>query len=148
MKTEVIAVPWTDRVAQIQVLIAEPDECLLTEYRASLGEDFEVATAVNGLECVSSLRASVPDVLVLEPQLPWGGGNGVLATMRKVPELAIVPVMILTSCRDVVILKSVAPFPISDYCVKPLSPLQLATRILNVLSYRRLRRSKAYAVNL
>ena len=39
----------------------------------------------SGLECVARLRERVPDVLVLEPQLPWGGGEGVLAIMGEVP---------------------------------------------------------------
>ena len=34
------------------------------------------------------MREHAPDVLVLEPQLPWGGGEGVLAIMGEIPELA------------------------------------------------------------
>jgi len=136
LNNEVIAVPSTDRATPSRVLIAEPDECLLAEYQEYMADDFEVVTALNGLECVACLRDFVQDVLVLEPQLPWGGGDGVLTIMKMVAELAIIPVMILTSCRDVVILRSVAPFPISDYCVKPLTPAQLTKRIRNVLEFR------------
>ena len=98
-----------------------------------------MVTASSGLECVARLRERVPDVLVLEPQLPWGGGEGVLAIMCAVPDLASVPVMVLTSCRDPLVLDRVAHFPISDYQVKPLTPDRLATRIRGVLDHRRLR---------
>ena len=80
-----------------------------------LREGFELATAVSGLECVARLRECVPDVLVLEPQLLWGGGDGVLAMMCEVPQLVTVPVMVLTTCRDPLVLNPVARFPISDY---------------------------------
>ncbi len=117
----------------VRVLIADPDEHLLSGYREVLGDQFELHTARSGLECIALMRDFIPDVLVLEPQLPPGGGDAVLEVMHDSMELANVPVMILTSCRDRVILESVAPYRISDYRVKPLSPAQLAKRIHNVL---------------
>ncbi len=96
-----------------------------------------MATVTNARECIGRLRQIVPDVLVLEPYLPWGGGAGVLAVMRDEPNLADIPVMIVTACRDVEVLKSVAPFPICDYFVKPLPPTHLETRIRRLLDHRR-----------
>ena len=104
-----------------------------------LQEGFELVTAASGLECVARLRERVPDVLVLEPQLPWGGGDGVLAMMGEVPELATVPVMVLTSCRDPHVLEAVARFPVSDYQLKPLAPDRLAGRLRSLLTHPRLR---------
>ncbi len=120
--------------------MADPDESLHPVYREPLSRDgFEVVTALSGLECVSRLRERVPDVLVLEPQLPWGGGDGVLAMMGEDPDLAIVPVMILTSCRDPHVLDRVARFPISDYQVKPLAADRLAGRLRSLLDHPQLR---------
>ena len=124
----------------IRVLMADPDESLPPVYREPLSrEGFELVTAVSGLECVARLRERVPDVLVLEPQLPWGGGDGVLAMMGEVPQLATVPVMVLTSCRDPHVLNRVARFPISDYHLKPLAPDRLAGRLRTLLNHPRLR---------
>ena len=50
-----------------------------------------MTAALSGLECAARLRECVPDVLVLEPQLPWGGGEGVLAMMGEVPSLRLFP---------------------------------------------------------
>jgi DNA-binding response OmpR family regulator len=124
----------------IRVLMADPDESLHPLYREPLSrEGFEVDRALNGLECVSRLRERRPDVLVLEPQLPWGGGDGVLAMMGEDPQFATVPVMVLTSCRDPHILKAVTRFPVSDYQLKPLAPNRLARRLHALLDHRRLR---------
>lgn len=114
---------------RIRVVFADPDERLLTVYRQDLYREFEVETASDGVECAACLRERIPDVLVLEPQVPWGGGGGVLAMMHDVPKLANVPVMILTSCRELAVLNGVAPFRIRDYCIKPLAARQLAIRI-------------------
>lgn len=120
-------------VPGIRVLIADPDERLLSGYQEVLGGHFELHTARSDLECIARLRELTPDVLVLEPQLPHGGGDAVLAVMHDSLALASVPVMILTSCRERAVLESIAPYRISDYRVKPLSPAQLAKRIHNVL---------------
>jgi CheY-like chemotaxis protein len=104
-----------------------------------LQEGFELAAASSGLECVERMRDCVPDVLVLEPQLPWGGGAGVLAMMDVNPNLALVPVMVLTSCRDPLLLESVARFPVSDYQLKPLAPDRLAERLRSILAHPKLR---------
>jgi response regulator RpfG family c-di-GMP phosphodiesterase len=125
-----------ESMTPIRVLIADPDQSLLAVYRELLRKDFDVVTACNGLKCVTRLRERTPDVLVLEPQLPWGGGAGVLAAMHEDSGLAEIPVMILTACRDRQVLESVAPFPIRDYHVKPLSPSHLGTRIRKVLRFR------------
>jgi DNA-binding response OmpR family regulator len=124
----------------IRVLIADPDESLQPLYRERLmQEGFELATASSGLECVARLREDVPDVLVLEPQLPWGGGEGVLAMMGENPQLATVPTMVLTSCRDPRLLEAVARFPVSDYQLKPMSSDRLIERLRAILAHPKLR---------
>jgi DNA-binding response OmpR family regulator len=120
--------------------MADPEESFHPMYREPLSrEGFEVEWASSGLECVSRLRERAPDVLVLEPQLPWGGGDGVLAMMGEDPNLAIVPVMVLTSCRNPHTLKAIARFPVSDYQLKPLTPGRLAERLRKLLDHPRLR---------
>lgn len=122
------------------MLMADPDQSLQSSYREPLSQaGFELIAALSGLECLARLRERAPDVLVLEPQLPWGDGDGVLAMMGEIPELAIVPVLVLTSCRDPRVLEAVARFPISDYQLKPLAAERLAGRLRTMLNHPRLR---------
>ena len=48
----------------------------------------------NALDCVSQLREETPNVLVLDPVLPWGGGDGVLACMREDKTVPNVPTLL------------------------------------------------------
>lgn len=119
---------------QYCVIIADPDVVLQAAYRAHLAEkDIEGVTAFSGLECISQMRDRVPDALVLEPHLPWGGGDGVLAMMSEVPQLANVPVMVLTSNHDPHALHRVGRFPVCSYHLKPLEPNQLAEKLRMML---------------
>ena len=140
MKSEAVVLRRSNGSKPIRVLMADPDESLHPVYREPLSQEgFEVIAALSGLECVARLRECVPDVLVLEPHMPWGGGEGVLAIMGEVPELANVPVMVLTSCRDPRLLEAVARFPVSDYQLKPLAPDRLAGRLRTILAHPKLR---------
>ena len=118
-----------------RVLIADPDESLLVSYRDSLSRTgFLVDTATNGLECVVKLRDFAPDVLVLELDMPWGGGAGILAMMHDGCDLPVVPVLVLTGRRDLSELDDLLLFEVlSDYHVKPLAPEQLGPVIRRML---------------
>jgi two-component system, OmpR family, response regulator ResD len=121
----------------IRVLIADPDEILLSDYRNYLERhSFQVTTATTGLTCVAAMRHCTPDVLVLEPSIPWGGGDGVLAMMHEESSIPSVPVIVLTYGRDRSILYRLAPYKIDDYHVKPMRPNRLAERILAVARRR------------
>jgi DNA-binding NtrC family response regulator len=88
-------------MTSIRVLIADHEELLSENYAAFYREiSWESAVATTGLQCVKQLRTFRPDVLILEPELPWGGGAGVLAEMHGVSEVPLARVMILTAGRD------------------------------------------------
>jgi DNA-binding response OmpR family regulator len=124
----------------IRVLMADPDESLQPEYRGPLlQEGFELTSVSTGLACIARMREHSPDLLILEPLLPWGGGDGVLAMMGEAPPLSNIPVMVLTSCRDAQLLEAVSRFPVSDYHIKPLAPDRLAGRLRMILAHPKLR---------
>lgn len=121
----------------IRVLIADPDQYLLDSYREYLEQHgFDVFTATSGLDCVERLRDSTPDVLVLEPALPWGWGDGVLAMMRSEPDVPLVPVLVLSYGSDRGVLYRLSPFRIDDYQTKPLTPKRLAERVNSLVGCR------------
>jgi DNA-binding response OmpR family regulator len=62
------------------LLIAEGDAELCDVYRRFFArQGFDVETASDALDCVEKLRRVPPAVLVLDWELRWGGGDGVLA---------------------------------------------------------------------
>ena len=81
----------------VTLILAETDQALRAAHRSYLARHgFQVETVEDGLECVAKLRELVPDLLVLDLDLPWGGGDGVLGMMREDPRLHPVQV-VLTS---------------------------------------------------
>lgn len=66
---------------------------LLQKFLADWG--YEVETSTDGLDCVAKLRDAAPEMLVLDLELPWGGGDGVLAWLREESSAPKIPVLLI-----------------------------------------------------
>jgi len=116
------------------VLIADADSRLLEAYRDLLTrEGIAVSTAQTGPECLNRLRDFAPDVLVLELDLKWGWGEGILALMIEGTDVPWVPVIILSTSHDPEVWARFAAFSVSEQHVKPVAPALLLQRVRRLL---------------
>lgn len=77
----------------MKVLVAFANETSVEVLRQFLTDhDCEVDVVARGIDCLPKVRQLVPDVFVLDRDLPCGGGDGVLACMRVDAEAGRVPV--------------------------------------------------------
>ncbi len=119
-----------DTMMSLRILIADSDEFLMRSYRECLCQyGAAVATAPTALACVDRLRDFAPDVLVLGPDLLWGGADGVLALVHEEPWLRPAAVLLLTQGSDRSLLYRLSPYKVDDYQAKPLGSRQLMDRI-------------------
>jgi CheY-like chemotaxis protein len=125
-----------DGLTAVRVLLADADESLREFYSRCLeARGAVVKTATNGVECIDQLRAFRPHVIVLEPEIPWGGGAGVIDWMLSDPDLPTTPVIAVTAARDLEQLRRMLKFPLYDLVVKPLGARQLATKVRWVVDF-------------
>ena len=77
-------------------MLADADRSLLDYLRDYFTEGgHEIMTAMSGPDCLAAVREMVPDIVVLEEHLPWGGADGVMAVMREEPRLRNVLVIVI-----------------------------------------------------
>lgn len=57
---------------------------------------YHVDIVHDGVECIEAAQQTPPHALVLDWDLPWGGGAGVLACLRETTATASIPVVLLT----------------------------------------------------
>jgi two-component system, OmpR family, response regulator MprA len=115
-----------------RLLVVEDDpqvRAMLT--RALRYEGFEVAAACDGAEAMAALRASPPDLLLLDLLLPDADGVDLCGRLRDAGDP--VPILMLTA-RDTVT-DRVAGFEAGadDYLVKPFSTAELVARVRALL---------------
>ena len=66
------------------LLIADSDAELCDLFKRFLiKRGYDVETASDGLDCLAKLRRATPAAVVLDLELRWGGGDGVLAWLRE-----------------------------------------------------------------
>lgn len=80
------------------ILFADGDRVLRDTYvELFSSHGLQVETARDGLECLAKLRRFVPDLLILDLELLWGGSDGVLAWLREERTLPALPVVVMAS---------------------------------------------------
>lgn len=121
----------------IRVLIADSNWKLMGRYEMFLnGCGMEVATADTALLCVEMLRDFEPDILVLEAELPWGQGDGVLDLMDTEADVPVCPVIVLSDLAEEKGLHQFGAIEVAEYHQKPLTPMELREAILRVYHER------------
>jgi DNA-binding NtrC family response regulator len=119
-----------------RLLIADGDAELCDVYGQFFAEcGYEVETSTNGLGCLGKLRQSMPAALVLDLEIRWGGGDGVLDWMREVSPAHGIPV-ILTATAGFP--QRVAEFleapPVVDYLTKPFALSTLLEKVRSAIA--------------
>src|SRR3989440_640359 len=104
---------------------------LVTEY---LGRhEIDVTVAGDGERGLSVLRKGRFDVVLLDVMLPGADGFEVCRRLRAAPELAALPVLMLTARGDDVDKVVDLELGADDYLAKPFNPRELLARIRAVL---------------
>ena len=80
------------------ILLVEDDPFLIDIYTTKLKkEKFSVEVAVDGEECLSKLKETMPDLLILDIVLPNVDGWEVLRKIKANPKLKTIPVVVLSN---------------------------------------------------
>jgi len=128
-----------------KILVVEDMQSVVDALRALLEhEGFQVVVARNGMEGLQVVHKERPDLLLLDLILPGLDGLEVCRRLRRDPETARLPILMLSGKAeegDKVVGLEVGA---DDYIAKPFSPKELIARVKSHL--RRFR--SAYPSNL
>jgi len=97
--------PESDRAAaasepstgDIHVLVVDDDPAVHDVLAATLGkEGYRITHAKDGIEALHLMRTQAPDIVTLDVMMPKMDGWSVLGVMKSEPQLAHIPVIMLT----------------------------------------------------
>lgn len=118
--------------APISVVLVDDDlrlRSLLTRYLTD--EGFEIQGAADGLEMQACLEASVPDLLILDINLPGEDG---MSLCRKLRQSGVrLPIIMLTARGEEADRINGLELGADDYLTKPFNPRELVARMRAVL---------------
>lgn len=110
---------------RLEVLVVEDnpgDACLIEEMLDDLKLELKVTMAKDGQEALSILsdgRGNVPNLIILDLNLPKVDGFDVLKYMKESRKLSVIPVVVMTGSIRIEDEKRCRELGAVDYCIKP-----------------------------
>jgi two-component system cell cycle response regulator DivK len=112
------------------VLIIEDNEQNLYLMRFLLEKGgLEVVDARNGQDGIDVARRLLPDVILLDIQLPVMDGYAVAAALRRHEELSVTPIIAVTSYAMLGDRERALGAGATDYIEKPINPLTFVAQV-------------------
>jgi two-component system cell cycle response regulator len=128
------------RAPAARVLVADDSGLVRSMMRDHLmAAGYEVLEAEDGEEALARIRATVPDVVLLDRDMPRLDGMGVLAAMQADETTAAIPVVFVTGRATASDLAEGLGRGAHDYVRKPVEAAELVARVRSALRTRRLR---------
>ena len=132
------------RAAGVKVVAVDDDPTILDTLHAILGREDIAVTSVDDPQGLwEALDDVVPDLLILDIDMPQVSGIELCRVVRNDPRWASLPVVFLTSRRDPETVQEVFAAGADDYLNKPIVGAELITRIRNRLERIQLFRTLA-----
>ena len=123
------------------VLVVDDDEhtrALLRDLCEASG--FRVQLAEDGAQALVRVASERPDLLLLDLMMPRKDGFSVLKALREAPDLADLPVIVLTAMGDMDGKIRAMELGADDYVTKPFKLIELQTRINSAFLVREYRK--------
>lgn len=126
------------------VMVVDDDPKLLAIVRSLLEPwGLKVTTLANPQQFWETLEACLPDLLILDIEMPQIGGIELCQIVRNDARWSVLPILFLTAHTDADTVNQVFSVGADDFVSKPIVGPELVTRIINRLERMRLLRQLA-----
>jgi predicted signal transduction protein with EAL and GGDEF domain/FixJ family two-component response regulator len=122
------------QASPIRVLVAD-DDAILREIAGAMLRDagFAVQTVASGDAAVAACALRLPDIALLDVEMPDGNGYQACTNIRSLPGGADLPIVMVTGCDDAASIDEAYEAGATDFVVKPINWSLLVHRIRYVL---------------
>jgi CheY-like chemotaxis protein len=110
--------PFPSRKPKILVVEDNPDN--MTTVKALLADEYEVIGATDGLQGVVLAKSQLPDLILMDIELPGMNGIEAFTRIRKAPETQHIPVLALTASAMVADRETILSHGFDAFIAKPI----------------------------
>jgi chemosensory pili system protein ChpA (sensor histidine kinase/response regulator) len=112
------------------ILVIEDEPVEITKRKLE-DHGFEVQTAGDGMEAFLKLKSKIPELILLDIQMPKMNGYTFIMEKAKIPEYANIPVVVLTAYNEMEPLFK--RHGIKGYLLKPLKLQDLVDKVVEII---------------
>jgi two-component system, OmpR family, copper resistance phosphate regulon response regulator CusR len=122
-------------VSEKKILVIDDDKDIHAVLRALFGREYKITSAFDAVQGGIMARQGHPDIIILDINLPGGGGEKVYQRLRKMTGVMNVPILVYTGLKreeieppivesdgTVILFKPAAPEAIAEAVHKLLPP--------------------------
>ncbi|MCH7622691.1 MAG: response regulator transcription factor [Nitrospinae bacterium] len=121
-------------MSEENILVVEDEKDIQELVRYNLSrEGYRVTCADSGEEALKTVKSLLPDLVVLDLMLPCMDGLEVCRRMKKEPDMAHIPIIMLTAKGDESDIVAGLEIGADDYVTKPFNLKVFVTRVRAVL---------------
>ena len=120
------------------ILIVDDSAIWLRNMKSWLQNTYKVTIAISGAQALTSIGREMPDVILLDYEMPVINGRQVFEILQSDPELRKIPVIFLTGVSDKSHIEEVLYMKPAAYLLKPIDQTKLVSAIQAVINGRRL----------
>jgi Response regulators consisting of a CheY-like receiver domain and a winged-helix DNA-binding domain len=118
-----------------KILLIEDEPTIQTLLKFILSKEFDVQVASNGYEGFLYLEnREIPDLIILDWVMPYMDGKSFLKCIKVSGLYCEIPVIVLSSLKELKEELSVLPYSVSKSFSKPFNPVELKESIIKILS--------------
>ncbi|MEO8835552.1 MAG: response regulator [Caldimonas sp.] len=111
------------------VLLVEDDEVLHALVAAMLEPNIDLVVETNGAAALERIRAVSPDLVLMDVMLPGGDGVALTGQVKAAPDLAAIPVVMMTGEARLDTLVRSMEAGAADFIVKPFTRESLLAKV-------------------
>lgn len=123
-----------------KILIVDDDELFVSIARHMLSDYRHQYFASSGIEALKLARDIIPDIMLVDYDMPDLSGADLCAVFKSDPRLRAIPVIFITSHRKVAVVAATFNVGCDDFLTKPISRSLLLERVVE--QFRRTRHTQ------
>ena len=112
-----------------KILVVDDSEVIRRAMLDLLGQDYAVEVAKSGISAIKCMTLGLPDLILLDYEMPICNGGVVLEMMRSDEDFADIPVYFLTANVSKETVHKIIPLKPAGYLVKTLKPEEIKKNI-------------------
>lgn len=121
------------RAEKQHILVVDDNAMVLRNIKNILEQNYSVAVAPSGVHAFISVGKKMPDLILLDYDMPEMNGKEVLEKLRAEEEFADIPIVFLTSMDSKEIVIELLALQPAGYILKPVDSQMLLERIEDII---------------